>query len=303
MKKMRDRRLPIAVLTMAACLGAAASQQNAPPEPEAPEGTGAEIDPDAEPEPPPEVLEIGDGLHVLPCCGNATLRVTPRGVVLVGDRLPQYRAEIARLLATVTEQGIAYELRTRPAEAVDAAPVAPGARRLAPARTAAAGESGATETAADIDFTTRLALFPGGVEVRMHHLGPGRAGGAAAVVFPDRSAVHAGQLVTAGPPLIDYAGGGSIDDWIEALSALLALEFDAVIPGDGPVLSRRDAQEFRDRLVTLRTRVLQLVRRRVAREHVADRLQIGDLEWPLDPEGAFARETLPALYDELAAGP
>ena len=105
---MRDRRLPIAVLTMAACLGLPASQQNAPPEPEAPEGTGAEIDPDAEPEPPPEVLEIGDGLHVLPCCGNATLRVTPRGVVLVGDRLPQYRAEIARLLATVTEQGIAY---------------------------------------------------------------------------------------------------------------------------------------------------------------------------------------------------
>ena len=250
---------------------ATAGAEAAPPEPApaGPTGTdppapeaGAEVDPDAEPEPPPEVLEIGDGLHVLPYCGNATLRVTPRGVVLVGDRLPQYRAEIARLLATVTEQGIAYELRTRPAEAVDAAPVAPGARRLAPARTGAAGESGQPETAADIDFTTRLSLFPGGVEVRMHHLGPGRAGGAAAVVFPDRAAVHAGELVTAGPPLIDYAGGGSIDDWIEALNALLALEFDTVIPGDGPVLSRRDAQGFRDRLVTLRTRVLQLVRRR-----------------------------------------
>lgn len=316
---MRGGGLPIAVVVTASCIGLAASQQNAPSDPNAasadppgadplaadppePEPDAPEPEPDA---PPPDVLEIGDGLYLLPYCGNATARVTPHGVVLVGDRLAQYRAEITRLLATVTDQPIAYELRThRHGEDADSVPVAPGARRMAPARTGTPPpRPGERAAPPDIVFSARLALLLGDAEVRMQHLGGGHTDGDAVVVFPDRGAVHAGHLVVDGAPTIDYANGGSAGGWIEALNALLALEFETVVPGAGPVLEKSDAQAFRDRLVTLRTRVLQLVRRGVAKEDVAAHLQTTDLGWPLDATGDFVRETLPGLYDEIAGGP
>lgn len=281
------------------------------------EGADAE---DAPPEPPPEVLEIGDGLYVLPYCGNATLRVTAHGVVLVGDGLAQYGAEIARLAATVTDQRIAYELHTHRRGGGDVA-AAPGSRRLgpapggalprAPAATGNVNPEGAVTEALprapaatpDIVFTSRLSLFLGDAEIRLRHLGGGPSDADAVVGFPDRGAVHAGHLVADGPPVIDYAGGGSAAGWIQALDALLGLEFDTLIPNAGPVLEKSDAQAFRDRLVTLRTRIEQLVRRGVAKEEAALRLETTDLEWPLDPEGDFVRQTLPGLYDEVAGGP
>ena len=321
---MRGPGLDIAVLVTASCIGLTASQQNAPPDPDAapqdqtgtagaavagPETASADLtgaDP-PDPEPtvaPPEVLEIGEGLYVLPYCGNATARVTAHGVVLVGDQLAQYRAEITRLLASVTDQPIAYELRThRHGDDTDSVPVAPGARRVAPGRTATLPPPGEPAAPPDIVFNARLALFLGDAEVRMQHLGGGHTDGDAVVVFPDRRAVHAGHLVVDGTPLVDYASGGSAGGWIEALNALLALEFDTVVPGAGPVRQKSDAQAFRDRLVTLRTRLQQLVRRGVAKEDVAAYLQISDLGWPLDPTGDFVRETLPGLYDEIAGGP
>ena len=384
-----------AVLAAVSGIGLHAAQQNAPPEPDAasrnragaadaaqaapadgagtgPPGTdsqGADLPDSVEadeaaaaigpPEPPPDVLEIGDGLYVLPYCGNAVARVTPHGVVLAGHRLAEHRAEIARLLATVTDRRIAYELATHPGEEADAAPGAPGARRIAPDRTSpgreetdaapgapgarpiapgrtapggtSPGRAGALESpgeraaapdrtspgragtlespgeraaAPDLVFSARLSLFLGDAEIALHHVGGGPADGAAVVVFPDRGAVHAGRLVVDGAPFIDFARGGSAEGWIDSLDALLALSFDTVIPGEGgPVLQKSDALAFRDRLVTLRTRVEQLVRRGVAREDVADHLQTADLGWLLGLAGDFVRETLAGLHDEVAGGP
>ena len=336
---MLDRGLPLALLVTASWIGLIAAQQNAPPEPDAGSrgapgaGAGVEAEPEAAsadptgtdppgpdapdaveggeaaaeagpPEPPPDILEIGDGLYVLPYFGNATARVTPHGVVLVGDRLAQHRAEITRLLATVTDRRIAYELRThRHGQDAGSAPVAPDAQRIAPARSGTLAPPGEQAAPPDIVFTARLSLFLGDAEVGLHRVGGGHTDGDAVVLFADRGTVHAGHLVVDGAPLIDYASGGSAEGWIESLDALLALEFDTVIPGEGPVLQKSDALAFRDRLVTLRTRIEQLVRRGVVKEDVADHLQTTDLGWPLDPTWDFVRETLPGLFDEVAGGP
>ncbi len=338
---MLRRGLPAAVLVAMSWIGLHAAQQNAPPEPGAASGTQAgaaatapatpadaagtgppDTDPPGSdqpesveadeaaadvgpPEPPPDVLEIGDGLYVLPYCGNAVARVTPHGVVLAGHRLAEYRAEIARLLATVTDRRVAYELTThRRGGDAGSTPVAPGARRIAPARAGALESPGERTAAPDIVFSARLSLFLGDAEVALHHVGGGPADGAAVVVFPDRGVVHAGSLMGDGAPLIDFASGGSAGGWIESLDALLALAFDTVVPGQGgPLLQKSDALTFRDRLVTLRTRVEQLARRGVGKEDVADHLQTADLGWLLGLAGDFVRDTLPGLYDEVAGGP
>ena len=65
-------------------------------------------------------------------------------------------------------------------------------------------------------------------------------GGDSVVYFPDVKVVATSDAVTTGPtgPLVDYAGGGSAVGWTPVLDAMLKLDFDAAIPGAGPVLTR-----------------------------------------------------------------
>ena len=152
----------------------------------------------------------------------------------------------------------------------------------------------------DLSFTRGLSLFLGEAEVRLHHFAPAHTGNDAAVLFPDLGVLYAGELVIRGMPFIDYAAGGSSRGWVETLNGILALEFDTVVPGAGPALTKRDVQIFRDRFVTLRMRTMQLLYRDVAREDALPLLQTTDLDWPRAAGGPFAARSFAALYDELA---
>ena len=64
---------------------------------------------------------------------------------------------------------------------------------------------------------------------------------------------------------------------------MLQLDFDTVIPGHGPILSRSDVETFREKFVTLISRMTDLVDAGVAPSEIAQRLEIDDLDWPLAP--------------------
>ena len=152
----------------------------------------------------------------------------------------------------------------------------------------------------DLAFTRGLSLFLGEAEIEIHHFAPAHTGHDAVVLFPDLGVLYAGDLVVRGMPFIDYAAGGSSRGWIDALDGILALDFETLVPGAGPVLTKREAQAFRDRFVTLRMRVMQLLYRDVAPENALPLLQTTDLDWPLPPGGPFAAQSFARLYDELA---
>lgn len=81
--------------------------------------------------------------------------------------------------------------------------------------------------------------------IRVEPLGPGHTGGDMVVLFVEDRVVHTGDLFVNGRyPFIDLPGGGSIPGWIAALDGLLALDFDRVIPGHGPVGTAADIEQF-----------------------------------------------------------
>ena len=85
----------------------------------------------------------------------------------------------------------------------------------------------------------------GGKTIRLRHLGAGHTGGDLVVHFVEDRVVHLGDLLFAGRyPRVDLAGGGSYRAWIETLDAVLALDFDRVIPGHGPVTDRDGVLAF-----------------------------------------------------------
>jgi len=88
-------------------------------------------------------------------------------------------------------------------------------------------------------------LSIGGKTIRVLHPGRGHTGGDLVVLFVEDRVLHTGDLLVVGRyPNIDLEAGGSIEAWIATLDRVLALDFDRVIPGHGPVTDRAGIERF-----------------------------------------------------------
>jgi glyoxylase-like metal-dependent hydrolase (beta-lactamase superfamily II) len=103
-----------------------------------------------------------------------------------------------------------------------------------------------TGTAPNVTFDDRHELRIGGKTIRLYHLGRGHTGGDLVVFFKEDRVVHAGDLFfNHRYPNIDLEAGGSVREWIGTLDRILAIDFDEIIPGHGPVTDREGIQAFR----------------------------------------------------------
>jgi cyclase len=94
-------------------------------------------------------------------------------------------------------------------------------------------------------FHTERELRIGGKTIRTLYLGRGHTGGDLVVLFVEDRVLHMGDLLFNGRyPNIDLEAGGSVEAWIGTLDRALALDFDRVIPGHGPVTDRAGIERF-----------------------------------------------------------
>src|SRR5260370_42545963 len=92
-----------------------------------------------------------------------------------------------------------------------------------------------------------------------------------------------------------YAGGGSAIEWKQVFVQLLKLDFDAAIPGNGPVLTKADVQAFATKFNTVVDRLTDLVRKNTPKEQILMQLKTDDIGWtPRIP-------AIDALVNELSA--
>jgi cyclase len=94
-------------------------------------------------------------------------------------------------------------------------------------------------------FASETRLEVGGKTVRCLHPGPGHTGGDLAALFVEDRVLVAGDLFFHGRyPSVDLEAGGSMRRWDAALEQLLALDFERVIPGHGPIGDREALRRF-----------------------------------------------------------
>lgn len=257
------------------------------------------------------ITKLKDGLYVIPgydgavTGGNVAVRVTDEGVIIVDDRFPPSSAEIVPKVRSVTSQPIKYVLSTHHhGDHTGGHPEFIKTAEIIAHRNARENMVKGKQAAPPrLVFNDQAALFLGGVEVEARHLGRGHTNGDAVIYFRDLRTIHTGDLVVWGKrtdgslltPFMDYGYGGSLTEWIPTLDKVLQLDFDAAIPGHGPVLSKDDIRTFRQKLVTLRQRAEELVKSGVPRTGFMAKLKTDDLNWP------FPKERIEPLYDELAA--
>jgi cyclase len=257
------------------------------------------------------ITKIKEGLYVIPgydgaaTGGNVAVRVTSEGAIIVDDKLPTHYQEIVDKVKSVTPQPIKYVLSTHQHGDHTGSNVQflKTAEILMHRNARANMIQAKLPSPGRIVYSTEQSVFLGGVEVRMHYMGRGHTNGDSVIYFPDLRTIHTGDLVVWGKrsqgttltPNMDYAAGhGSGKEWVATLDNMLKLEFDVAIPGHGPVLTKADVREFRNKMQTLNDRMAALIKSGGIKGDVASKIKLDDLGWPFPPDA------LNGLYDELS---
>jgi glyoxylase-like metal-dependent hydrolase (beta-lactamase superfamily II) len=151
-------------------------------------------------------------------------------------------------------------------------------------------ENSAAEFAPNDLFTDSHELRIGGKTIRSFYLGRGHTGGDLVVLFVEDRVLHTGDLFfNRRYPDIDLEAGGSVQQWAETLDRVLALGFDKVIPGHGPVTDRAGLLEFQRFIAELAEFASESA---AAGRSLEETLAVADLE----QDEAFETMSIPFLF-------
>jgi cyclase len=270
--------------------------------------------------------------------GNVALLTTPEGVLLVDNMFDRNHAGILAEIKTLTRAPLRYVINTHQHD-----DHAGGDFRMLPLAEVIAHRNvranlkdlkqpyyedtpGTPIGLPRVTFTDQMAVHLGDAEVRAHYFGRGHTSGDAVIYFPAQKVIHTGDLflvLRAGgrggaparvrppgvPVYIDYVQGGSFLEWSRTLERTLALDFDLVIPGHGPVASKQDLVQFKSDLETMRGRLASVIKGGTSKAELVKILE-DDYGWrstgcpPSPPTaGCLQYQQVDALIAELKGGP
>lgn len=109
-----------------------------------------------------------------------------------------------------------------------------------------------------ITFDESVTFNMNGETVQVFHVRNAHTDGDAVIYFKESNVMHTGDVfVRYGLPFIDISGGGNVDGMLAAIDLLLSQINDntIIIPGHGPLSNRKDMQNYKDMVVTVRNRV------------------------------------------------
>lgn len=109
-----------------------------------------------------------------------------------------------------------------------------------------------------LEFSERMTIHLGGeTVVELIHLQPSHSPGSILVHLPKQKVLFAGDnLFTDFHP---FMGAGDVPGWVKTLDYIQGLDLDAIIPGHGPVSSKKDVAEMRDYLLRFDAKARELV--------------------------------------------
>ena len=292
-------RVPFAGLAFAVWIGSASLAAQAPA-PQAPQT----------PAPPPTLVKVRDDVYVIQNVnhvvaeigqngGNATVLLTNDGVVLIDTKNDRVHDDLVSKVKSLTDRAIKYAVLTHShgdhaggaakLQAMGVTVIATVATRENMLRTNAPGIP-------QVTYSGYSQVILGGKEVQLREF-RGHTRGDTVALIPSARLAIAGDLVTTPdtiPPIVNYGDGGSWTDLGRTLDEVAKLDFDTLVGGHGPVLSKADFLKYRDRIAAIRDRFRALNRERKTQDEITQTL-LKEFNWGAGP----AAGNIPGMLQEL----
>ena len=262
------------------------------------------------PAPSPRLLKVADDLYVIQNQnntvaeigqngGNVSIIVTRDGVILVDSKFERMHDDIMAKIKSVTDRPVRYLVLTHNhgdhsggaarCQSMGVTVVSSVASRDNMARANMDGR-------AQVAYSGSAELELGGTRLELREL-RGHTRGDTVISLPARRTVLAGDLVTTPdsiPAIVNYADGGNWTELGESLEAIGRMDFDLLVGGHGPNLTKAEFNAFKTKVHGIRERFRALNRDKKTQEEIAQTLT-KEFNWGTGP----AAGNLAGMMQEL----
>lgn len=124
-----------------------------------------------------------------------------------------------------------------------------------------------------VTFADSVTFHMNGETVHVFYAKNAHTDGDVIIHFKESNILHCGDVfVRYGFPFIDQGAGGSIDGMIRAIERLIAIANDQtkIIPGHGALSTKKDLIDYKNMLVTVRTRIADGIKQGKTLQQIAD---------------------------------
>ena len=258
----------------------------------------------------PELVKIKDNIYVLQNVnsnmadlrdfgGNAIIYLTPSVVVLIDSKSDREHEDLIAKVKTLSDKPIKYVVLTHNHgdHTGGAAKLAStGATLLISSKDRDAMVRNNQPGVPELAYSGQFRIAIGGKEIQLREF-RGHTRADTVVSFPAERVICAGDLMTTAdaiPMIVNYGDGGSWSDWSESIDEILRWDFDTLIPGHGPAISKAQVEQIRTKFGTIMDRVRAMNRERKPADEITKTL-IREFNWG---EGPSAGQ-IPGMMIEL----
>ena len=154
-----------------------------------------------------------------------------------------------------------------------------------------------------ITYDRSMTLHCNGEDILLFNEGVAHTDTDTVVYFPKSNVVHMGDIYINGLyPIIDLHARGTIEGYFPIIDRVLGMINDGtkVIPGHGPIATKKELQFYRDMLATIRDRVKSMIAqgKTLAEITAANPSREFDADWASDRVGPEAVTKM--IYESLA---
>jgi len=110
-----------------------------------------------------------------------------------------------------------------------------------------------------LTFTERLTIRLGRLDsevIELIHLTPSHSPGSTLVYLPKQKALFAGDVLFT--DFHPYLGNGDIPGWVKTLDFIQAMDVTAIVPGHGPLSTKKDVAEMQDYILLFDAKAKEL---------------------------------------------
>ena len=274
-------RSVVAVAALGACVSVGFAQNQPPP-----------------PGPPPVLVKVKDDLYIVQnqannmadligYGGNASIFLTDDGVILMDAKSDREHDDLIAKVKSLTDKPIKYVVLTH--NHADHSAGVPKLKAMGVNVIISAADrdnmiKGKQPGAPDFGYVGRANFNLGGKEVQLYQY-RGHTRGDTVVYLPSDRVMILGDMLTTAetiPMIVNYPDGGSWTDWTISMNDILKLDFDTAIPGHGPMVTKAQVAELRNKMAAIQDRIRGMVRDKKSQEEITAAI-VKEFNWGFGP--------------------
>lgn len=119
----------------------------------------------------------------------------------------------------------------------------------------------------ELTFTDRMEIDLGGQKVELIYTGSSHTEGSIMIYLPENKILFAGDILFTG--YHPFIGDGDMDGWIKVLDYIMTIDVEKIIPGHGPISSKKDIEDMKNYLIAFDKKAKELAATSGDAEHIA----------------------------------